>query len=541
MRRHPVAWSLALLLAAGCSDPRSSAGGDSDDVDGLRAGPISLDRAEFLERMEQLDVHYASPEGLQRPEGLSIGGRPDFLGIAAWIFDVYLNAKLRGESREAAWELVIANIEQSEEWRSKHPGQEPRTPMPGGGQSSIQLDRGEFLDAMNRLDDHYRSPAGLKRGRGLSIGGRPDFLGIAAWVFDVYLNARIAGQGPEAAWAAVEANIRGSDEWLRKHPNDLGPLPRVALRTAPTMVFPAPTDSNSPAVWADGELILFNSAANPQRASGGDLFSLGGAAHVTWNNQVNGGRWFEGVVRDDDGTLYAWYHREPRNLCPNDSHTVPIIGAARSTDGGRSWIDQGIVLEARPDGTDCNSVNHYFAGGHGDQSIALDANREYVYMYFSTYSGDLSEQGVGVARMAWADRNNQIGAWSKWHDESFSQPGLGGQVTPFFVARTSWAVPTADALWGPSVHYNTHLGQYVMLLNRTINSDWHNEGFYVSYARDLADPYGWSIPTKFFDWSVWYPQVIGLEPGQGTDKLAGQVARFFLAGVSHWEIVFDNP
>ena len=38
-----------------------------------------------------------------------------------------------------------------------------------------------------------------------------------------------------------------------------------------------------------------------------------------------------------------------------------------------------------------------------------------------------------------------------------------------------------------------------------------------------------------------YGQVIGTEPGKGTDKLAGQVARFFVSGKSDREIVFTRP
>ncbi|MCS7264659.1 MAG: hypothetical protein NZ805_07485 [Armatimonadetes bacterium] len=39
--------------------------------------------------------------------------------------------------------------------------------------------------------------------------------------------------------------------------------------------------------------------------------------------------------------------------------------------------------------------------------------------------------------------------------------------------------------------------------------------------------------------SRWYPQVIGLRQGE-TDKLAGEVVRFFMSGVYEWEIVFMN-
>jgi hypothetical protein len=38
----------------------------------------------------------------------------------------------------------------------------------------------------------------------------------------------------------------------------------------------------------------------------------------------------------------------------------------------------------------------------------------------------------------------------------------------------------------------------------------------------------------------WYPQVIGLEEGTGTDKTAGEWSRFFMAGTSNYLIHFTR-
>jgi hypothetical protein len=38
----------------------------------------------------------------------------------------------------------------------------------------------------------------------------------------------------------------------------------------------------------------------------------------------------------------------------------------------------------------------------------------------------------------------------------------------------------------------------------------------------------------------WYPQVAGIETGTGTDKVAGQRARFFLTGKSEQMIEFER-
>jgi hypothetical protein len=176
----------------------------------------SFDRGDFLAAMQRLHAHYMAAEGLQRPNGLSVGGSPDFLGIAAWIFDVYLTCRLAGRSSEASWNEVVAWITQSGEWQAKHPGVPPTKPQ--GCSATLQFDRNEFLQAQQRLDAFYRAPEGLQRPDGLSIGGAPDFLGIAAWVFDIYLNARLAGRSPDQAWGDVVVSIQATDEWRSKHP-----------------------------------------------------------------------------------------------------------------------------------------------------------------------------------------------------------------------------------------------------------------------------------------------------------------------------------
>jgi hypothetical protein len=95
-----------------------------------------------------------------------------------------------------------------------------------------------------------------------------------------------------------------------------------------------------------------------------------------------------------------------------------------------------------------------------------------------------------------------------------------------------------DAFWGPAVHWNVYLERYVMLLNRAKDTNWKQEGIYVSFNRRLDDPAGWSQPVKVLSGGRWYPQVMGIEAGTGTDKVAGRSARFFMAGTSEHLIQF---
>jgi hypothetical protein len=318
-----------------------------------------------------------------------------------------------------------------------------------------------------------------------------------------------------------------------------GRLPGVRLHPVSPIRFPAATDSNSPAFWDGDTLYLFNSAGHPYRASGPNLFSLGPAKPVAFNNTVNGGRWMEAVWRADDGVLYGWYHHEPVGLCPGTTLTAPKIGAARSEDNGATWIDLGFVLEARPRMLRCDAKNGYFAGGHGDFCVLLDPEQRYLYFLFGNYAGGLEEQGVAMARMEWRHRDAPVGHVWKWHQGGWTEPGLGGSVTPIFGVFSEWEREDCDAFWGPSVHWNTYLQQYVMFLNRARGAGWIQEGIYVSFSPELANPHSWSRPLKVLDGGAWYPQVIGLgEELKGTDKLAGQRARFFLKGVSEYEVEF---
>ena len=111
---------------------------------------------------------------------------------------------------------------------------------------------------------------------------------------------------------------------------------------------------------------------------------------------------------------------------------------------------------------------------------------------------------------------------------------------PIYRVGENWHGASVDAFWGPSVHWNTYLQQYVMLLNRAQNPAWTQEGIYVAFTPHLNDPGTWSIPQRLITAAGWYPQVLGTEPGSGDDRQAGQHARFFLAGRSNYFIEFSK-
>jgi hypothetical protein len=189
--------------------------GDSAIRTATEAQRTRFDRNDMLLAMERLHGFYMSRMGLQRPQGLSIDGRPDFLGIAQWIFDIYLPARSAGFSSQGSMDIVVAAITRTDEWRQKNPGRTSLTPA--SFRPAVSFSRDEFLDVLNRLDRFYAAPEGLQRSNGLSISGGPDFLGIATWIFDIYLSERLNGISPNGAWTVTENAIRNTNEWRSKH------------------------------------------------------------------------------------------------------------------------------------------------------------------------------------------------------------------------------------------------------------------------------------------------------------------------------------
>ena len=332
--------------------------------------------------------------------------------------------------------------------------------------------------------------------------------------------------------------------------------PTARLVSAARFDIPARIDSNNPAVWSlvDGarQLFVFSSWGGiPVRSVGNSLESLRHDGPLSFSSHPGHGVWLEAIIPADDdppspygyggtGTWYAYYHHErSAELCGRPDRQLPRIGAMRSSDRGETWEDLGIVLDAPPGSEACDSANRFVLGGVGDVTASLDPGTRDIYLYFSQYSRDPGVQGVAAARLAWADRDEPAGKAAIWNDGAWLNDGHG---TPLVRARRPFhdGSPAADVFWGPSIHWNTYLERYVMLLNRARDDQFNNEGIYVSYSPTLADPTQWTAPVKLMDGGGWYPQVIGMEAGSGTDRIAGRRARFFLTGRSDRYIEFER-
>lgn len=188
---------------------------------------------------------------------------------------------------------------------------------------------------------------------------------------------------------------------------------------------------------------------------------------------------------------------------------------------GVTWTDLGPVIETPAASVSCGTNNQFFVGGVGDFSVVLDADRHFAYFYYTQFAEAADAVGVSVARLAWADRDQPSGRVDIWSDgvwlpptSTASRPGSAADDETPVVADPDWTFPLAtpflraanrwddvrggvDVFWGPSIHWNTALQVYVMLLNKATSNDWEQGGVYVSFNPRLDDPWGGRRPRSW--------------------------------------------
>ncbi len=333
----------------------------------------------------------------------------------------------------------------------------------------------------------------------------------------------------------------------------------VTFVAAPMVAFPNRTDSNSPAFWDADRFYLFNSwGGQPRRAAGTDLALAADTnpdgSSAAYDDDVAAGRWLEAVIRDDDsGLVYGSYHEETATACPQGVRYWPEIGAAVSDDDGATWDDLGLILTPRDGTVTCDTQHPVTNGGIGDFSVILDNNSDpgdhYLYFIFSSYGGDLEEQGISFARMLWTDRDQPLDPFSgeslvtKWDGDSWAAPGIGGRSIAIFhdSEQRSWTGLDNNGYWGPSVHWNVALNRFIVLMSRSMGGNYETQGIYMTYTTVLDNPNSWVAPKLIISENQgWYPQVIGDADVHGTDTLAGAQARYFNQGQSSSFIIFTD-
>ena len=309
-------------------------------------------------------------------------------------------------------------------------------------------------------------------------------------------------------------------------------------------------------VWGDARELKFASGKNAD-----EVFSTPREQFVNpampanaapGTKGLHGAVWFETVyqdVRDASGrTLYGLYHNEnyPQTL-PYDSLTgfgyrnenwpeglrgptsaaaVCRIGVMKSVNGGRSWVDNGILLQDTQPNLILKPINTSltFAGGLGDPSAV--ASGDYLYVFYGEYSypidfsaaayRDSIEWGgqcISVARVKISDLDQPHDKARRWNGTSFSLPSTNIGVPikslqiPIELGGGS-ASRAGQYHWGPSVSWNEHLQCWVMLMGKVEEPKWKGSSIYISFNtnRDLGEG------DNAVDWSV--PQLLLTKPGR---------------------------
>lgn len=223
-----------------------------------------------------------------------------------------------------------------------------------------------------------------------------------------------------------------------------------------------------------------------------------------WEGWDNGGSWLMSVHRLSGNELIGFYHAEDHWCCPRNAEGIAwkSIAVTYSHDNGLTWEPgQQIITSATP------KPDEPEWGGVGDGVVIWDAmNERWVAFY--------SEQVIHMAISE--DPQASPGTWYKWHEDEFSEPGLGGQGTP---------LPELDLVAGanPSVHWNTYLNEWIMVYH-----GWSPADIYITGSQDLIH---WYTPQAIISSSrggrAWYPTIIG-----DSDVQAGEAARIYYADLT---------
>jgi hypothetical protein len=388
---------------------------------------------------------------------------------------------------------------------------------------------------------------------------------------------------------------------------ETGSIPKFRLIPTDTFHFNNFVDCNMAEAWIGDTLRIFPGkygedpvwgyARDLKFASGPDadaVFSTAAEAYIApklpknaplGSPGLHGAIWFETVYQDEKDasgkTLYAIYHNEnyPETL-PYDPRTgegyldkqwplgltdritpaaVPRIGVMKSTDGGWSWDNKGIMLEDKQPRLILNPHNSSktFAGGVGDPSAV--AVGDYLYLFYgeygypgvydpTAYSPDTewSGQCISVARIKITDLENPQGKAKRWDGKGFEAPwdDIGAPIASLQIPREKGGGPASSQSggfhWGPSVSWNTYLECWVMLMGHVEGQKWVGDKLYISFNphRDLGEgnnSQAWTTPKLLLQKPghvIWYPSLQPLATPEDiaakhTSMKLGKKARLF--------------
>ncbi|MCK5798454.1 MAG: hypothetical protein KAI47_14785, partial [Deltaproteobacteria bacterium] len=201
--------------------------------------------------------------------------------------------------------------------------------------------------------------------------------------------------------------------------------------------------------------------------------------------------------------ITGWYHAEEKcNYAIGQTHKS--VAYATSTDGGKTFVKTGYPNNRVLTGTTAPTVGK--GTGVGDFSVIRRG--QYYWMYFY----DFKYWRTAVARSLIAS-GGKPGTWTKWHQGSFSSPGLAGESTPLPVNGTEQFYGASATLF--------ETGDQVAI----ITTDHYFGGLRLLFSsdgihfKDLDEPL---VPFKDGNWIrpadtelIAYPSIVPPNAGQG--------------------------
>jgi len=127
------------------------------------------------------------------------------------------------------------------------------------------------------------------------------------------------------------------------------------------------------------------------------------------------------------GGITGFYHAEWACDYAHDFQTNKSIGYALSGDGGATFVKVN-----HPDNVIIAAANYTAAHqtGDGDHGVVQALDGAFLHLYFIEWDGYGGGATVGVARTpinATSPSSTGVpGSWTKWHNGSWSTPGVGG-------------------------------------------------------------------------------------------------------------------
>jgi hypothetical protein len=201
-----------------------------------------------------------------------------------------------------------------------------------------------------------------------------------------------------------------------------------------------------------------------------------------------------------------------------------VMALARSSDNGRSWTPQGVVLSGDdPKPTSEPTANQPGVGEPG--TVVANGYIYMVYFYHPNFPVDKHVQDFLQIARAPVASDGAPGSWMKYYDGAWEQPGIGGKGSTILPIDVASGITNPGMVWPV---FSTYLNAFVLMFLA-------NEGWFFATSTDLIT---WTQPANFMPMQMWRPcqpmdwNFIFVTPGK-TGGVIGQTGYVLYAHTDH--------